>query len=600
MLSDLILGAILGCATCCYLFHHFGLINYELILKLIEGYTKDKPPSNVEKPPEKRSGAESARTVNIVGAGLSENKSERSLRRIKRRNHGAEAKEKNDTFPFNCPLMGEKEPLWSHKYSAKLQAAASNIWQAWQEGEADGWKLSTSYDSGLKVFRKSKEVGLDIIKGVFMIPYPLSMILAEINKVESKLKYDANTKEFKYLAKYGQGTGAQYICLKTPSRLVSPRDMSIVFGTCLPGKNGNIVISAGTSVVFDACPPKPGRVRAEINYGGWVFEVKSPDTTMATYLVDIDPKGSIPSWIANQSSENAGKSPFNISKFMNEKHGPYVPKQRNRRVIPVSHQEVDDGLIYGSENDMENSVEDSSEESSGPMTEAVTDTMSSIALIPLGEGKLTTKQQANIITKLNVTIANVMKCTDSNSKKLWRRTSSKDNVVAIYRRKDGESGYMGMSIVKFEARKIFDAIKEPSFRKAYDPMLKQLQVVEQIGDLNVLHMHHQTKNCMAKIRRDVLVAVRSKQVGNKYVVAGTSITHPACPENPRMKRVNIGVSGWVVEKYWKEPSHSVVSFVLDIDFGQLPKKVARFVNKRQIMAIHDLAIALKKREDNGM
>jgi len=595
MLSDLILGAILGCATCCYLFHHFGLINYELILKLIEGYTKDMLSSNVEKPREKRAVA----AANIVGNVKSENISQRSLRRRKRRNHEVEAKEKNDTFPFNCPVIGEKEPLWSHKYSAKLQAAASNVYQAWREKEADGWNLSTSHHSGLKVFRKPKEVGLDIIKGVFLIPYPVSMILAEINKVESKLKYDANTKEFKYLANYAQGGGLQYMCLKTPSRLVSPRDMSIVFGTCLPVKDGNIVISAGTSVVVDACPPKPGRVRAEINYGGWVFEVKSPGTTLATYIVDIDPKGSIPSWIANQSSENAGKSPYNLSKFMNQKHGPYVPKQRNRRGIPLPREE-DDGLIYGSENDMEDSYEDSSEGSSGPMTEVATDTMSSIAMIPLGEGKLSTNQQADIITKLNVTIASVMKSTDSNSKKMWRRSSSKDMGVAIFKRKDDASGYMGKSIVKFKARKIFDAIKEPSFRKAYDPMLKQLQVVEQIGDLHVLHMHHQTKNCMAKIRRDVLVAVRSKQVGKRYVVAGTSITHPACPENPRMKRVNIGVSGWVVEEYWKQPAHSVVSFVLDIDFGQLPKKVARFVNKRQVMAIHDLAIALKKRDENGM
>jgi len=599
MLSDLILGAILGCATCCYLFHHFGLINYGLILQLIEGYTKDMLSSNVEKPPEKRAVAESARSPNIVGTGQLENISQRSLRRRKRRNHEVEAKEKNDTFPFNSPVIGEKEPLWSHKYSAKLQAAASNVYQAWREGEGDGWNLSTSNNSGLKVFRKPKDVGLDVIKGVFLIPYPISMILAEINKVESKLKYDANTKEFKYLANYGQGSGLQYMCLKTPSRLVSPRDMTLVFGTCLPVKGGNIIISAGTSVVVDACPPKPGRVRAEINYGGWVFEVKSPGTTLATYLVHIDPKGSIPSWIANQSSENAGKSPFNISKFMNEKHGPYVPKQKSMRRIPVSRQE-DDGLIYGSENEMEDSVEDSSEESSGPMTEVGTDTMSSIAMIPLGEGKLTTNQQANIITKLNVTIANVMKSTDSSSKTMWKRTSSKDKGVAIFRRKDDASGYMGKSIVKFEAIKIFNALKEPSFRKAYDPMLKQLQVVEQIGDLNVLHMHHQTKNCMAKIRRDVLVAVRSKQVGKKYVVAGTSIAHPACPENPRMKRVNIGVSGWVVEEYWKQPAHSVVSFVLDIDFGQLPKKVARFVNKRQVMAIHDLAIALKKRDVNGM
>jgi len=568
---------------------------------------KDEPYSNVEK-----SGVNNLQSVafqsggnvlnNVATVKESKNKSPRiSRRRKKRRTHKAEVKEKDDGFPFDSPVMGEREPLWSHRYSAKLQAAASNIYQAWCEGEADGWTLSTNHKSGLQIFRKKRTAGVDIIKGVILIPYPLSMILGEVNCVESRLKFDATAEDCKKLATYGQGGGVQYMLLTRPSRLISPRDLVTAYDCCLVEKGGNVLLYPHTSIVFDSYPTNSGIIRAELKFGGWVFEVKSPGSTEASYIIDIDIKGSIPGYIANQSTEDAGRMPLNVSKFMKEKYGPYIPTQRmrSRKGYIAPHHGDDDGLIYGTEDDMDDSIEYSSGESLEPIADqTVTETP---ALIQLGDSRLTTHQQATIITKLNVTIADVEKFTDGSSKNLWKRTTSKDNGVKIYRRKDGKSGYMGKSIVKFEPQKIFEALKEPSFRNNFDPMLMSLQVVEQLGDLYVVHMQHQTKNCMAKIRRDMLLAWGSRQVGTKYVVAGTSITHPACPENTRMHRINIGVSGWVVEEYSKRPGYSMVYFIIvNMDCGQLPEKVVRYVYKRQVMGIHDLALAIKRRDENGI
>merc|ERR1719193_2365540 len=99
---------------------------------------------------------------------------------------------------------------------------------------------------------------------------------------------------------------------------------------------------------------------------------------------------------------------------------------------------------------MDESVEDSGEESSELIAENhVTETQSTIPLIQIGEGKLTTHEQATILTKLNVTIADVEKFTDDSSKILWNRVRSKDNGVKIYSRKDGKSGCLGKSIMKF-------------------------------------------------------------------------------------------------------------------------------------------------------
>jgi hypothetical protein len=602
MITDLIVGAIIGCVTSCFLFHYYGLINYELILNLLAGYTK-KPwaPPNVEIPNENRVAAEVSRSDNNI---MNKNGSKSSQRRKKkvRRSHQLEVKNESDEFPFNSPVMGEKEPLWNHRYSAQLQAAASNLYQAFCEGESDGWSLSSSNASGLQIFRKPKPAGVDMVKGRFLIPYPIDIVMKERALIESRLKFESTTEECKTLLNLGEGAEVGYLLIKSPTRLVSQRDTVTVCGCCLPEKGSNIVITAFTSIIFDACPPKGGKVRANVEWSGWVFEVKSPGSTMATYIVNIDIKGSIPAWIANTTSENAGKTPYNLSVFLKDKYGPYVPRQPKKMKSGFSAplQEDDERLIYGSEDDMDVSIEESSEESSPPQTELTYTDMQSIPQIPIGKARLSTHQQAEIVTKLNVAIDKVMRLTNSRSKNLWKRTSSTDKGVSIFRRNDGQSGYMGKSIVKFKPYKIWEAVQDPLFRKEYDPMLKSLQVVEEIGGLKVIHMHHQTKNCIAKVRREVLIAFGSKKIANKYVVAATSVEHPACPDDPKMKRVHIGISGWVIEGYRRRPGHSVVTFILDIDFGQVPKKWMSFVNKRQIMTIHDLAIAIKRRENSSI
>jgi len=600
MLEGLVIGAVIGCATCCFLFHHIGLINYDLILKLIEDYI----PGDVSRSPvETNQGnkfaiAMSQTDDNIIGSDEKDEKNSPRSSWRKRRIHRAESMAKDDRFPFNSPVMGAQGPLWSHKYSAKLQAAVSNIYNAWHV--AEGWSVSSSDNNGLKIFRKQRQIGVDIIKSRLLIQYPLSMIMTEIDSREFRLRYEENTEEYRKLATYGQGAGVYYTLLKTPSRLVSQRDLVLVYGSCLTKKGGSVVLFPFTSVVSDICSPIPGIIRADVIVGGWVFEVLSSSSTMATYIMDIDMKGSVPGWISSQSLDNWGRTPLNLCNFLKEKYGANWSSQQAFELSmreSMLKLEDNDGLIYGIEDDMAESVYDSSEESSTAFTElSVSDRLSSIALESIRGDMLTPHEQGEVITKLNAVSAMVLKQTGAIWKTIWKRTSSKDKGVSIYRRRDGESGLLGKSILKYEPRKIYDALVEPSFRQAYDPMLKSLRIVEQFENVKVLHMHHQTTNFLTKIRRDMLVAVINTEIDKKFIVVGTSVFHPACPVNTRMKRLNLIVSGWVIEEYDKKPGLSVVSLILDVDFGRLPKKVVRFVNERQITIIHDLATAIKRRD----
>jgi len=602
MLAGLVIGAVIGCATCCFLFHHIGLINYDLILKLIEGYIPgDISSSSVETNQDNKFAIALSQTHdNILGCDEKDEKSSPRSSSRKRRIHRVESMAKDERFPFNSPVMGAQEPLWSHRYSAKLQAAVSNIYNAWHVAES--WSVPSSDNNGLQIFRKQRPNGVDVIKSRLLIPYPVSMIITEVDSREFRLRYEENTEDYRKLATYGQGVGVYYTLLKTPSRMVSQRDLVLVYGSCLTEKGGSVVLFPFTSVVFDSCSPIPGIVRADVIVGGWVFEVVSSSSTMATYIMDIDIKGSVPGWISNQSLDNWGRTPLNLCNFLKEKHGANWSSQRpfmSSIRDSMLKLEDNDGLIYGMEDDMAESVWDSSEESSTAFTElSYSDMQSSIGLESLRGDMLTPHEQAEVITKLNAVSAMVLKQTGAIWKTIWKRTTSQDKGVSIYRRRDGKSGLMGKSILKYEPQKIYDALADPSFRQTYDPMLKSLRIVEQFENVKVLHMHHQTTNFLRKIRRDMLVGVVNTEIDSKFIVVGTSVFHPACPVNTRMKRLNLIVSGWVVEEYDKKPGLSVVSLILDVDYGRLPKKVVRFVNKRQITIIHDLATAIKRRDGN--
>merc|ERR1719289_717328 len=129
----------------------------------------------------------------------------------------------------------------------------------------------------------------------------------------------------------------------------------------------------------------------EFQFGGWVLEVKSTGITMASYIVACDAKGSVPAWIVNQLSEDAGKVPLYVSKFMKEKYGNYVPMQQMKSKVKhlARIQGDDDGLLHGTEDDMDESIEDSSDESLDLIAEnPVTETQSSTPLIQIGEGSL--------------------------------------------------------------------------------------------------------------------------------------------------------------------------------------------------------------------
>lgn len=82
---------------------------------------------------------------------------------------------------------------------------------------------------------------------------------------------------------------------------VSRRDFVYVSHS-LNYPNGTIVLGA-KSIEFEACPPTDDAVRGEIEVAGWILEPYEGGT-MATYITQADPKGSIPTSIVNSATKD--------------------------------------------------------------------------------------------------------------------------------------------------------------------------------------------------------------------------------------------------------------------------------------------------------
>ena len=74
------------------------------------------------------------------------------------------------------------------------------------------------------------------------------------------------------------------------------------------------------SVEHDDVPEVKKVVRGELIIGGWILDPdpEDEDKCYAYYIVQGDPKGSIPKWVVNMGAKSQGFIPYNINKAMHK------------------------------------------------------------------------------------------------------------------------------------------------------------------------------------------------------------------------------------------------------------------------------------------
>jgi len=213
-------------------------------------------------------------------------------------------------FPEDPAPNGYQE----NPYDSQLDAAQQYLHT--ESVSTDGWQnIGTKAD----VVMEKKQMpgdgsaiplvrGRGIIKGVRP-----SQLYPIISQPSARVHWDARFQEAHPLRRYARRS-YKFYSLQKGGFLVSPRDIL--------GAQGASVSDDGTIEVFqtsvpndDDAPEQSGRVRANLTLAGWALRPSGEEDTDATYIVKIDPKGSLPTTIINHVVSEIPLCVVNVAEF---------------------------------------------------------------------------------------------------------------------------------------------------------------------------------------------------------------------------------------------------------------------------------------------
>ncbi|KAK7155960.1 hypothetical protein R3I94_006127 [Phoxinus phoxinus] len=173
---------------------------------------------------------------------------------------------------------------------------------------------------------------------------PAETMYDVLHDIEYRRKWDANVIETFDIGKLTVNADVGYYSWKCPKPLKN-RDV-ITLRSWLPMGNDYIIMNY--SVKHAKYPPKKDLVRAVSIQTGYLIQRTGPTSCTLTYLAQVDPRGSLPKWVVNKSSQFlAPKAMKRISKACvrypewKQKHSPgfkpwLFPEQNRLSSIPLS------------------------------------------------------------------------------------------------------------------------------------------------------------------------------------------------------------------------------------------------------------------------
>ncbi|XP_077197256.1 START domain-containing protein 10 [Paroedura picta] len=120
-----------------------------------------------------------------------------------------------------------------------------------------------------------------------------------LHDIEYRKKWDTNVIETFDIGKLTVNADVGYYSWKCPKPLKN-RDV-ITLRSWLPMGSDYIIMNY--SVKHPKYPPRKDMVRAVSIQTGYLIQGKGPTSCSLTYLAQVDPKGSLPKWVVNKSSQ---------------------------------------------------------------------------------------------------------------------------------------------------------------------------------------------------------------------------------------------------------------------------------------------------------
>lgn len=175
-------------------------------------------------------------------------------------------------------------------------------------GDLKGWTLAKTKD-GTKIYKKKEEGSpIYLIRGDSPeVPATVDEVLEFTNHVENLALVDEMIIKgtAKFVEHFDEMNRIIVCAFKLPFPM-SPREF-VWFEHRRRLSDGTGVILAYSTVHPD-CPERKGFVRGEIRESGYVIRPLQEDKAKCTvhYIVQVDPKGMIPTWIVNLASTSQG------------------------------------------------------------------------------------------------------------------------------------------------------------------------------------------------------------------------------------------------------------------------------------------------------
>lgn len=165
-----------------------------------------------------------------------------------------------------------------------------------------GW-LSRYDREGIAVWGQLPSPGagsLHRVKGrVHMPDVPAETVYDVLHDLEYRKKWDANVIETHDIARLADNADVGYYSWKCPKPLKN-RDVVTLRSWQILDQSYIII---NFSVKHLKYPPRKDLVRAVSLLAGYLVQSTGPNSSILTYLAQVDPKGSLPKWVVNKASQ---------------------------------------------------------------------------------------------------------------------------------------------------------------------------------------------------------------------------------------------------------------------------------------------------------
>ncbi|XP_063288270.1 START domain-containing protein 10-like [Pelobates fuscus] len=167
---------------------------------------------------------------------------------------------------------------------------------------SEGWVSSYS-KGGIGVWMKPPSDKTSLIhtcKGCMTFPdVSADTVYDVLHDIEYRKKWDVNVIETHDIALLSANADVGYYSWKCPKPLKN-RDV-VTLRSWLLLDDCYMIINF--SVKHSSYPPRKDLVRAVSLLAGYLIKITGPNSCILTYLAQVDPRGSLPKWVVNKSSQ---------------------------------------------------------------------------------------------------------------------------------------------------------------------------------------------------------------------------------------------------------------------------------------------------------